>query len=130
MSCEAPRAERVVCFTVPGRPVPKARPRGGRGRFYTKPETVAYESSVGREALAVGLTREVGPLTLHVDVWRATRRRYDVDNLLKAVVDGMVKCGALSEDNMTVVTAMSVRHCGVDKARPRVEVTVTIGGAG
>lgn len=99
---------------IPGKPVPKARPRLGRGRTYTPKPTVDYESTVGMYANVAmrdaGLKcttqplRVVMNLAMPIPKWwaKATRANAvaghiypttgaDSDNLAKSVLDGLQK---------------------------------------
>lgn len=56
----------IADFTVPGRPVPKARPRvsqdrRGRNRTYTAESTVAFEGEVAKAFLVQARRRFVDP---------------------------------------------------------------------
>lgn len=98
-------------FTLPLEPVPKARPRLGAGRIYTSPKTALFEGRVrrlSREAMnARGLKPTADPLTVTLtfimpipqSTSKAQRaelargmphhKKPDLDNLIKAVLDGM-----------------------------------------
>jgi len=98
----------MVKITIPGRPVPKGRPRlGYRGRkayVYTPQETKDYESIVSFVASAVCRKPMEGDveaiLTLYFNpnakgITKSGRRQKmtipDVDNCAKAVLDGLNK---------------------------------------
>ena len=83
-------------YLIPGRPVPKARPRVVRGRTYTDPRTVAWESTVRAHTMrAVQQAKRAGlrwPLdaTYRVELTfrLPDKRRVDGDNLEKSCLDG------------------------------------------
>ena len=105
----------TICFTVPGDPVPKERPRQGRTRtgdrvFYTPKATKGYESLVQQcGALAMrGRKLFEGPVEVKLFIglsvprsWPKQKReaalreqilptaKPDVDNVEKAVCDGL-----------------------------------------
>lgn len=112
---ETAEPRRLVSFTVPGKPEPKARARtvrlpGGKVSTYTPKTTVAYEGLVrhlAAQAMA-GRAPWDGPvaLRLHIDLpcpasWSAKRKREawagdiratkkpDADNVEKAIKDGL-----------------------------------------
>jgi Holliday junction resolvase RusA-like endonuclease len=91
----------AVEFTIPGDPVPKARPRFGKGRTFTERKTVAAEKRVGLEYLAAGGRRLTGPVEVICSFFRENERRVDVDNLTKLVLDGLN--GIAFEDDSQVV---------------------------
>ena len=86
----------MIRLTVPGRPVPKGRPRiqiRGRGRSlraqaYTPPETREYEERVRAHALAAGIRPLDGPVALEADLWLYGRRG-DGDNYWKSLADAL-----------------------------------------
>jgi len=76
---------------IEGEPVPKGRPRFTRqGHAYTPSKTRRWESKVGwswREAFP-GDPIE-GPVSVTVHVYHRSGRHGDLDNYLKAVLDGL-----------------------------------------
>ena len=99
-------------FTVPGRPIPKGRPRVTRYGTYTPPATRAYEEAVReawRAAGSVSFPADV-PLRLVVSAHFApsgrpsrktraamlgqphTLHRGDLDNIVKSVMDALNGC--------------------------------------
>ena len=82
----------MIRFTVPGEPVPKARPRVVNGRTYTPKRTVEAEKAIGwafREAMP-----GFDPLTCLVGMCctfytKSQKPRADVDNLVKTVQDAL-----------------------------------------
>jgi Holliday junction resolvase RusA-like endonuclease len=136
-------------FVVPGAPVPQARHRsvalmrngapvigkGGRPitHEYGDPRSKAYEAKVRDTALYAARTQSWKMpdakvrLGVVVRVWRE-RRAGDLDNFVKQALDAMTKAGNVWVDDRYVV-ALSA-GMGVDKARPRMEIEVSIlGGA-
>ncbi|KAF1084944.1 Endodeoxyribonuclease RusA [Sporotomaculum syntrophicum] len=79
----------MVAFVIPGRPVPKQRPRlGKQGQIYTPKETKAYEQTVGRAGRQVFKKPYNGPVSLQVKVY-LTAPRGDLDNYIKSIQDGL-----------------------------------------
>jgi Holliday junction resolvase RusA-like endonuclease len=95
-----------LTFTVPGRPVPKARPRVTRRGTYTPKRSAAYEALVARAAWCAGVSIITAPIRLMVlarfkvaKSWPAKIRegricgphtqRPDGDNILKAIKDAL-----------------------------------------
>ena len=98
-----------VRIFVPGVPVPKGRPRFGRGRVFTPKKTRAYEDTIRLEATLAMKGRKplTGPLDVSVTAWlpipaswskrkrgnaiamtlRPTSRP-DIDNYTKSACDG------------------------------------------
>ena len=117
-----------VSFTVPGKPQGKQRPRLGKGgRVYTPSATRRYELAVAWAALGArpALWAKTGRFVVEVTMYFPDWRRRDVDNVLKAVLDGMQ--GVLYEDDSQVVVASAIKW--LDRERPRTEVVVKRCGA-
>lgn len=111
---------REIRFVVPGKPVPKGRPRVNlkTGAVYTPKETRDYERRVAAAFLSagagkpqwpgrVGLSVKVYPDKLDVTVQlldgNAPKRRGDLDNICKAVADALQAVGAFLNDSQIVM---------------------------
>lgn len=102
----------MIDCVIPGRPVPKERPRVGRGRTYTPQRTHAYED-------VVAWTVKGAYPGLKVDAdhdWRLAvtfvlgdRRKRDIDNLVKSVMDGLEGV-VWANDNQVVVLRAAKRY--------------------
>lgn len=135
----------VLAFVVPGQPVPKGRPRfgtrAGRPVTYTDGKTLSYERTVAWYA-GQGW-RGVGPLVepVRVEVVAVLKRpqalyrrkdpdgelhapgRPDLDNCIKAVLDGLNQSGVWRDDAQVVeVTGRKIYHgkAGAPETRVRV----------
>jgi Holliday junction resolvase RusA-like endonuclease len=131
---EHQRATLEVTFVVPGRPQPKERPRVVGGRAYTPAATSLYEQRV--TVTARGAMRGRPPLEgdLHVyAIFRQTNRvRADLDNLVKALLDGMSitrrvagrvhRDGPVMLDDSQVVEIRAQLHRGADRDETEVLV--------
>ena len=109
---------------VPSNPMPKERPRLGRNGAYTPAKTQAYEELVGVSVSnAIALIGYEMPkahelVMVILQFYRSDKRRADVDNLTKSVLDAMN--GLAYEDDsfigaMVVTVERGVREdaCGV-----------------
>lgn len=113
----------IVCeVDVPGDPVAKGRPRFGPSGTYTPAKTVAAE-----EALAWQLKRACRkptsePVAIVLEFRCKTRRRADIDNLIKLVLDAAN--GIVYDDDQQVIdlTASVIRGCDHPGTFIRVEV--------
>lgn len=112
-------------FDIPGKPVPKQRPRHGKGRTFTPKKTKAAEKTVA--ALAM-LARPRGwPMDkanrYHVEVVAvyANRRHGDLDNVVKLIQDALNGV-AFPDDRQ--INQLKARRRFDDE--PRTEVTVRV----
>lgn len=113
----------VVAFVVQGKPQGKQRPRLGKsGCVYTPAATRRYERSIAWAATA-GRPRGwrlSGAVSVEVACYFPDARIRDVDNVLKAVLDGMN--GVAYHDDSQVVLANVTK--ALDREHPRTEVVV------
>lgn len=116
-------------FTIDGiEPVPKERPRVYRGRAFTPKRTRDWEEIVRRAAYDTalfdppfGFIKLYGPLSVEIDVVRGTCRRVDLDNLVKAILDGLNKSGIWLDDSQV---HRLVATKTVDAKKPSVRVVI------
>ena len=131
-------------FEVPGKPVPKGRPRfagragcNGAPIVYTPKNTVDFERKVARAAEAVMTSHHYDPtedaVAIRVDFFFRRPKsvppsrkwptvKPDLDNLLKAVVDGMN--GIVYADDKLIVSSTESKQYALAKDEPRVRVRV------
>lgn len=110
-----------VKFTIPLQPRPKQRPQHGKGYTFTPKETREYETVVGfyaRRAIKQPLT---GAISIKMDFympipksWSKAKKQAaecgelrptgtpDIDNLVKAILDGMNNGIAYTDDSLIV----------------------------
>lgn len=108
-------------FTINGQPIPKARPRvvtrNGRSHTHTPGNTVAWEQTVGWSALAQGVRCMEGDLAVVLHFRRKGKRRADLDNLVKAVTDGLNGIAYRDDTQIVALSATVVYNAkapGVD----------------
>ncbi len=120
---EGPTKEvfQVLAFTAPGDPVPKGRPRFARGgkfvRTFTPAATLRYEERIAAyardqvDAAPAGFPLDCPVRAELVCVFRrhASRkqaahmdRKPDLDNVVKAILDGLANGGAIKTDSRVV----------------------------
>lgn len=119
-------------------PQPKQRPRVARGRAYTPKATAEYESAISEAASH--LTPLEGPLSLEVVFvfprLKATPKREagrllkatrpDLDNLLKALKDGL-QGHAFNDDAQITDVIASKQYAALDE-EAHIEVKVSLAG--
>ena len=106
---------------IPGNPRPKQRPRIGRsGHVYTPRETRQWEATVGWEYKRRRGPRFEGDVSMELEFLYPSARRVDLDNLSKAVLDGLQGV-AFEDDSQIVRLTLSKR---VDRQLPGVWVRI------
>ena len=130
-----------ITFTVPGRPVPKGRPRVTRFGTYTPEATRNYERSVREswESQSGQFFPEGVPIEVHVtahfpipdscskkrraalDGAPHTQHRGDLDNVVKSVLDALN--GFAFPDDCAVCSILAYKDY---RPEPSTEVTIQI----
>lgn len=124
----------LLSITVEGEPCPKARPRSGKGRFYTPSRTRRAESVIGWEAVRAmkqGLDDGQSRFWMTVHFYCSSTWGPDTDNLVKLVMDGLsprrVKRrpsgpGLIWRNDRQVVRIRATRHDGSKYPRTMVSI--------
>jgi Holliday junction resolvase RusA-like endonuclease len=117
---------KIAAFTVAGQPLPKERPRFGRGRGYTTQRTQDAEQRVADAFTAqTGIRHTIerpvtGLLRVRVRFFRDDRRRVDLDNLAKVPLDALNKL-AWADDSQ-IVSLVASKHYDADRPRTEIEI--------
>lgn len=119
-----------IKIVIPGRPVPKERPRltvdGRRRHVYTPRGTSYYEKEVAFAALIAAKGRILkSELYVYIKLFFADRKYGDLDNYAKCILDGLQ--GALYDNDKQVARLIIERY--FDK-NERAEVIVEEVGDG
>jgi Holliday junction resolvase RusA-like endonuclease len=107
----------VASFTVPGRPVPKQRPRLGRnGNIYTPKNCREYEKAVGWAARQLFKNPLEGPVELHVRLYLNSKGG-DLDNYIKAICDGLNGVAWLDDSQVErLMASMAINEVAAERA--------------
>ena len=119
---------------IPGRPVPKGRPRfkviGGQVRVFTPATTTQYEQKVAAAWRAAKLPMFDGPVAIEVHISTdgavvtvvpitvteaSTKLRSDLDNVVKALMDGLN--GVAYTDDRQVVQIVAYKVAALPDAQ-------------
>jgi Holliday junction resolvase RusA-like endonuclease len=110
----------VISFKIPGKPIPKGRPRFARGKVHTPTRTRDYEKLVKALALKargttkpftgpVGVVVLIGQDETHVEIRPVgvaavpkAKIRGDIDNIAKSLMDGLNR--VIYKDDRQVVS--------------------------
>jgi Holliday junction resolvase RusA-like endonuclease len=119
-----------IQFLVDGKPIPKARARrGAGGRWITPKRTRAYEKKVSMLAfIHLSASKNRGwpkdaRYRVTLEVTFPDRRRRDLDNIAKAILDAL-NTVAWNDDDQ--VNELIVNRCEPDKKCPGVVVSVEV----
>lgn len=108
--------EEFYPMTIIGEPVPKGRPRMGKGHVYTPVKTALYEDLIAW--MSKPLPRYTEQLILYAEFYCTPRLSLpDVDNLVKSLLDGLQKGGCIANDNL--VAEIHAKRI-MSKIKPRV----------
>lgn len=92
-----------------------------RGRHVISKGGKDYTTDVQAALLSVGWRRMAGRLAVDIDAVMPDRRRRDIDNIGKCLLDAMTKAGAWDDDEQ--IDDLRIRRVGVESPG-RVIVTV------
>jgi Holliday junction resolvase RusA-like endonuclease len=135
-----------IQFTIPGEPEGQGRPRGTRdGHFYTPTKTREYVGMIKMLAFEQMKSRQpmTGPCRVQIIAYQSIAasislkqktqmlfglilptKKPDLDNIIKAILDG---CSKIVFDDDKQVTTINAQKCYSDK--PRIEVKIIFGDA-
>lgn len=107
----------VVAFELNQRPHPKGRPRFGKTHAYTDDKTRAYEARVEKACRAAmdGRDPHAGPVQLLCLFEQRNAVAADVDNLTKAVSDGIERVAFVNDRQVVEIRARRVIRADVDR---------------
>jgi Holliday junction resolvase RusA-like endonuclease len=113
---------KVVRFTVFGEPRSKQRPRVTRYGAYTPKETLEAETRFQEVWRSLNTEPFQYNILVAIDFFNGNRRRRDLDNMAKLVLDALNK-EAYADDHQIV--ALELRKFYSSKDRARTEITLT-----
>jgi crossover junction endodeoxyribonuclease RusA len=111
-----------IHLVLPGDPIPKGRPRHGRGHSFTPKRTRDAEQAIRDHALECGVTPFDVPVQVKITFYCRTRRRTDWDNLAKLATDALNGI-AYSDDHLIHSCNVRLHRAAVGEA-PRTEIRI------
>lgn len=93
-----------------------------RTNMYTPTETKVFEDSVAWCAKEAGVKFGKVLVKVHCNFFMPTARGVDGDNILKSVLDGLEKGGALDNDRQVKAASYYIEY---ESDKPRTEVDIT-----
>lgn len=93
----------MIELTMPWPPSVNTYWRTFQGRMIISEKGRAYRKAVADQVLVQrGAKHYAGKLKVEIEAWRPDNRRRDLDNLLKAVLDGLTHAGVWADDGLIV----------------------------
>lgn len=119
----------TIQFTIKGVPVSKKNHSqivmaGLRPRLIPSKQYREYETVFLWQVPAAAKQGVNYPSTLRVTYYMQTKRRVDLNNLLAATADLLVKAGVLEDDNSNIIYSLDGSRVMYDKENPRAEIEI------
>ena len=93
----------MIEFTLPWPPSVNTYWRNFDGRMIISARGREYRETVGDQmTLQKMVKRFANPLRVEIEAFRPDKRRRDLDNLLKATLDGLAHAGVYEDDSQIV----------------------------
>ncbi len=113
-----------LMLTIEGPPIPKGRPRSGKGKTFTPKRTRDAERRIKGLATAAGFRPIAGPVRFEVQFYLPTARRVDLDNLVKLATDSLNTVAYLDDSQIVDIAATKE----IDRKRPRTVIAIRSAG--
>ena len=119
----------TIKFTIQGR-VPSKK--NSRRAIYVKGRTIMiankkyaeWHKDASAQLVAMRVGKAEGKLAITILLYPPDRVKGDLSNKAESVMDLLVDCGVIEDDNWFVVDELILRFGGIDKVNPRAEVTI------
>ena len=93
----------MIEITLPWPPTVNTYWRNFDGRMIISAKGREYRETVGDQMTVQRMVKHfAGPLRVVIEAWRPDKRRRDLDNLLKATLDGLAHAGVYEDDSQIV----------------------------
>lgn len=111
-----------LTFVFEGDPIPKGRPRHGRGHSFTPARTRDAEQSIRDRVSGADVVPYDVPVRVSLVFYCRTARRTDIDNLIKLVTDALIGICYVDDHLIHALTARLHRKALAET--PRTEVRI------
>jgi crossover junction endodeoxyribonuclease RusA len=93
----------MIEITLPWPPSVNTYWRNFDGRMIISAKGREYRETVGDQMTVQRMVKHfAGPLRVVIEAWKPDKRRRDLDNLLKATLDGLAHAGVYEDDSQIV----------------------------
>ncbi len=111
-----------IIFSIPYPPSVNAMWRTIRGRPILSAHGRSYRIAVVHELLVRKISMLDGRLSMCIRMFPPDKRRRDVDNVAKGVLDALQHAKVYRDDNQ--IDKLCIERCPPDPHHPRVEITL------
>lgn len=108
-------------IVVPGRPVPARRMTQGTKWSERSRRSLDYQEQVAWTARAARVQDLKGDLSISIDFYFADKRHGDIDNHIKAILDGLQYGGAFKNDRQVKRVEAEIFYEDEERAEIRLE---------
>ena len=115
--------EKIYTVFVEGKPIAKQSFRFSKRGSFQRRSITDWQETVRIMALTAFDEPLQGDLSVTLNFQMPNRRRVDIDNLCKAVLDGMNKVAWEDDSQIVKLQAAKFYHC--EQIGVRIEVTIT-----
>ena len=112
----------TIRFTIDGDPIPKGRPRHGKGHSFTPKRTRDAEQAIRDYVSVLDVVPYDGPVSVSVTFYCKTRRRTDLDNMVKLLTDSLNGL-AYTDDHLIHHLTARLHRAAIGET-PRTEVRI------
>jgi crossover junction endodeoxyribonuclease RusA len=106
-------------IVIPGRPVPKGRPRFSKGHAYTPEKTRMYEELVGWKAKQVIKSPLRKNIAVYITIYASSKIQGDLDNYAKSILDGMNGVAYIDDKQ---ICSLSIQRISDKEERVEIEI--------
>lgn len=97
--------------------------RGGRTFIFSGKNYQSWHKAQVKELAGVESIK--GSVVADVVIYSGTARKGDLTNKAESVMDLLVDCGIIEDDNWCIVPEVRLKYGGIDRQNPRAEITIT-----
>jgi Holliday junction resolvase RusA-like endonuclease len=101
----------MTSFLVPWPPSVNQMRIAIRGRLISAPEYRDWLDEAGAAVVSQNPDTFIGPVEVDIALGNPNKRKFDIDNRAKAVLDLMVTLGIIEEDNCDILKRLTLYVC-------------------
>jgi Holliday junction resolvase RusA-like endonuclease len=114
----------MMYYLVPWPPSVNQYWRAVKGRNILSEKARKWKKLAEQQLMTQKIEMMEGPAVIIIHLYPPTRRKYDIDNRVKAILDLLVKCGIIEDDDNEHVVQLTVKHAAVCRDNPGAKIAV------